>query len=61
MTCSYYHAIRVYAKYFNNIEIRMLNQLPLSSKEIPVLYKFKRTLKAFLLDHRFYSIGTFRH
>jgi hypothetical protein len=44
---------------FNNIGIRMLNQLPLSIKEIPVLYKFKRTLKAFLLDHCFYSIDKF--
>jgi hypothetical protein len=38
---------------FNNIGIHMLNQLPLSIKEIPVLYKFMRTLKAFLLDHCF--------
>jgi hypothetical protein len=44
---------------FNNIGIRMLNQLPLSIKEIPLLYKFKRTLKAFLLDHCFYSIDEF--
>jgi hypothetical protein len=44
---------------FNNIGIRMLNQLPLSIKEIPVLHKFKRTLKAFLLDHCFYSIDEF--
>jgi hypothetical protein len=44
---------------FNNIGIRMLNQLPLSIKEIPVLYKFKRTLKAFLLNHCFYSIDVF--
>jgi hypothetical protein len=44
---------------FNNIGIRMLNQLPLSIREIPVLYKFKRTSKAFLLDHCFYSIDEF--
>jgi hypothetical protein len=44
---------------FNNIGIRMLNQLPLSIKEIPVLYKFKRTLKAFLLDHCFCSVDEF--
>jgi hypothetical protein len=37
----------------------MLNQLPLSIKEIPVLYKFKRTLKAFWLDHCFYSTDEF--
>jgi hypothetical protein len=37
----------------------MLNQLPLSIKEIPVLYKFKKTLKSFLLDHCFYSIDKF--
>jgi hypothetical protein len=37
----------------------MLNQLPLSIKEIPVLYKFKRPLKAFLLDYCFYSIDEF--
>jgi hypothetical protein len=44
---------------FNNIGIRKLNQLPLSIIEIPVLYKFKRTLKAFLLHQCFYSIGEF--
>jgi hypothetical protein len=44
---------------FTNIGIRMLNQLPVSIKEIPVLYEFKRTLKAFLLDHCFYSIDEF--
>jgi hypothetical protein len=37
----------------------MLNQLPLTIKEIPVLYKFKWTLKAFLLDDCFYSIDEF--
>jgi hypothetical protein len=41
---------------FNNIGIHMLNQLPLSIKELPVLYKFKRTLKSFLLYHCFYTI-----
>jgi hypothetical protein len=34
-------------------------QLSLSIKEIPVLYKFKRTLKAFLLDDCFYSVDEF--
>jgi hypothetical protein len=37
----------------------MLNQLPQYIKEIPVLDKFKRTLKTYLLDHCFYSIDDF--
>jgi hypothetical protein len=49
----------LYKNNFNNIGICMLNQLPLSIKEIPVLYKFKKTLKPFLLDHCFYSIDGF--
>jgi hypothetical protein len=40
---------------FSSIGIRMLNQLPQSIKEIPVLYKFKKTLRTYLLDHCFYS------
>jgi hypothetical protein len=37
----------------------MLNQSPQYIKEIPVLYKFKKTLKTFLLEHCFYSIEEF--
>jgi hypothetical protein len=44
---------------FNNTGYRMLNQLPQYIKEIPVLYKFKKTLKTFLLDHCFDSIEEF--
>jgi hypothetical protein len=44
---------------FNNIGIRMLNQLPQGIKEIPVVYEFKKTLRTFLLDHCFYSIDEF--
>jgi hypothetical protein len=44
---------------FNNTGLRMLNQLPQYIKEIPVLYKFRRTSKTFLLDHCFYSIEEF--
>jgi hypothetical protein len=44
---------------FNNIRIRMLNHLPQGIKEIPVLYKFKKILRTFLLDHCFYSIDEF--
>jgi hypothetical protein len=34
---------------FNNIGIRVLNQFPQSIKEIPVLYKFKKTLRTYLI------------
>jgi hypothetical protein len=44
---------------FNNIGISMLNQLPQGIREIPVLYKFIKTLRTFLLDHCFYSIDEF--
>jgi hypothetical protein len=44
---------------FSNIEIRILNELPQSIKEIPVLYKFKKTLRTYLLDHCFCSIDEF--
>jgi hypothetical protein len=44
---------------FNNTGHHVLNQLPQYIKEIPVLYKFKKTLKTFLLDHCFYSIEEF--
>jgi hypothetical protein len=44
---------------FNNMGYRMLNQLPQYIKEIPVLDKFKKTLKTYLLDHCFYSIDDF--
>jgi hypothetical protein len=37
----------------------MLNHLPQYIKEIPVLEKFKKTLKTYLLDHCFYSIDEF--
>jgi hypothetical protein len=49
----------LYKNNFNNIGLRMLNQLPQYINEIPVLYKFKNTLKTFLLDHSFYSIDEF--
>jgi hypothetical protein len=44
---------------FINTGYRMLNQLPHYIKGIPVLYKFKKTLKTFLLDHCLYSIDDF--
>jgi hypothetical protein len=44
---------------FNNAGYRRLNRLPQYIKEIPVLYKFKKTLKTFLLNHCFYSIEEF--
>jgi hypothetical protein len=51
------HSAMKYKNNFNNIGLRMLNQLPQYIKEIPVLNKFKKTLKTFLLDHCFYSIS----
>jgi hypothetical protein len=39
----------------------MLNQLPHYLKKIPVLYKFKNSLKSFLLDHCFYSLDEFSY
>jgi hypothetical protein len=44
---------------FNNIGIRMLNELTQSIKEIPVLYKFKKALKTYLIYNCFYSIDEF--
>ncbi|PNF35448.1 hypothetical protein B7P43_G04120 [Cryptotermes secundus] len=44
---------------FSNIGCRMFNQLPQYIKEIPVLHKFKKTLKTFLLDHCFYRVEDF--
>jgi hypothetical protein len=44
---------------FNNIGIRMPNQLPQGIKEIPLLYKFKKTLRTCLLQHCFNSIDEF--
>ncbi|PNF39304.1 hypothetical protein B7P43_G16557 [Cryptotermes secundus] len=44
---------------FNNIGLRLLNHLPQYIKDIPALYKFKKTLKTFLLEHCFYSIDEF--
>jgi hypothetical protein len=49
----------LYKNNFNNIGCRMFNQLPQHIKEIPVLYKFKRTLKTFLLEHCFYRVEDF--
>jgi hypothetical protein len=43
---------------FNNIGIRMLNQLP-QSIMIPALYKFKKSLRTYLFDHCFYSVNEF--
>jgi hypothetical protein len=37
----------------------MFNQLPQYIEEIPVLYKFKNTLKTFLIDHCFYRVEDF--
>jgi hypothetical protein len=44
---------------FNNIGLRLLNHLPQYMKKIPALYKFKNTLKRFLLEHCFYNIDEF--
>lgn len=44
---------------FSNIGCRMSDQLPQYIKEIPVLHKFKKTLKTFLLDHCFYRVEDF--
>jgi hypothetical protein len=49
----------LYKNNFNNMGHRMLNHLPQYIKEIPVLEKFKKTLKTYLLDHCFYSIDEF--
>jgi hypothetical protein len=44
---------------FNNIGLRLLNHLPQYIKVIPVLHKFKNTLKIFLLDHCFIVYTSF--
>jgi hypothetical protein len=48
-----------YHNNFNNIGLRLLNHLPQYIKDIPALYKFKKALKIFLLEHGFYSIDEF--
>jgi hypothetical protein len=44
---------------FNNIGLCLLNNLPQYIKDIPALYKFKKALETFLLEHGFYSIDEF--
>jgi hypothetical protein len=49
----------LYKNNFTNVELRLLNRLPQYIKVIPVLCKFKNSLKTNLLSHCFYSIEEF--